>query len=158
MLIYVMTHSSKFYKAWRSDFAVEGVVLMRHILEVPYSTLGSETVCPAFRGFLRVSQQNVILIFQIKLLLFPSTSFPIVRFVIFGLCNVTLLLKVKVKLCLCGAFKTAVSEGSALSVANLDTKWSSVVSFRLRPFTSEEGVSDTHWIGGGVSPRARPNK
>ena len=55
------------------------------------------------------------------------------------------------------AFKTAVSEGNAPPVVNLDTKRRSVVSFRLRPFTSKERVSDTHRIGGG-SPRARPNK
>jgi len=42
------------------------------------------------------------------------------------------------------AFKTAVSEGNAPPVVNLDTKWRSVVCFMLRPFTSEEGVSDTH--------------
>jgi len=42
------------------------------------------------------------------------------------------------------AFKTAVSEGNAPTVVNLDTKWRSLVSFRLRPFTSKEGVSGTH--------------
>ena len=43
-----------------------------------------------------------------------------------------------------GAFKTTGSEVNASPVVNLDTKWRSVVSFRLCPFFSEEGVSAAH--------------